>query len=691
VATASNHTTATCGGPCPAGSYCPEGTVVPAPCPADTIGGEGAASIDSCICPAGTTTVGTLVACDACRPGFFKTADGQCIQCDFSGVTCLDEGLEIAAIPIEPEFWRVSANSTAVVPCYTEGVCIGASAAQARVDNVTTGSAGRRLQQAIALDSSSTYGDALCRDGHVGPFCEMCAPDHYKDPTGLCNACDASGGSVGLTLAIPVVMLVLALVLGTCAACAARKKAVQAAERANDKLEAEGRAGGSELEVAGRGEPSGALLVLSKIGLSLIQVLTQIGTVFAIRFPNVFASVLRWLAVLQLDFLTLMPLDCVFPVDFHTSLLLRTLVPLVVMLVLAAFGFSALHMGGDKPTSSWTWLGNLLFNLVFAILFLIYPSISSKTFATFQCEDLDDGSSVLRADLRIDCDSDDHFGYVLYAALMVVVYPIGAPLLYSYLLLVKFGTPLRRLRDIAEQCTKLKEQAHAEDEYNRWDEATSKPGRKVATKQKAVAEQVKALEAEQAKLVAQLPGYIQSLSGNGYARRVFFFEIIECLRKLFIVCVPVFFPSGSTEQLLFALIVTFGTFGIYSALLPYGDAHANQYALAAQAIIFFSLLCSLAQPLDVGMDVMLTTLLSTFIALAFVLSAPCKSAADLNATRTSKLGATLIKLFSPRAPPSKTVARADAGANAGANAGTSAGVHASVQHVELSSSTKLTA
>ena len=128
------------------------------------------------------------------------------------------------------------------------------------------------------------------------------------------------------------------------------------------------------------------------------------------------------------------------------------------------------------------------------------------------------------------------------------------------------------------------------------------------------------LNQEQADLLQRLPQYIKTLVGNGYAKRVFYFEIVECLRKLAIVCVPVFFDAGSTEQLLFALVVTFCTFGIYSNLTPDINPVDQSLALIAQVIIFFNLISSLAQPMGIFMDVVLTTLLAGFTAASFFLS-----------------------------------------------------------------------
>ena len=64
------------------------------------------------------------------------------------------------------------------------------------------------------------------------------------------------------------------------------------------------------------------------------------------------------------------------------------------------------------------------------------------------------------------------------------------------------------------------------------------------------------------------------------------------------------------------------------------------FALSAQAIIFFNLMSSLAQPLGAGMDTALSTLLFGFIALSVLLSMPslkkpCAKRAKTNTATTS--------------------------------------------------------
>ena len=73
--------------------------------------------------------------------------------------------------------------------------------------------------------------------------------------------------------------------------------------------------------------------------------------------------------------------------------------------------------------------------------------------------------------------------------------------------------------------------------------------------------------------------------------RTFWFEVFECLRKAFLVCLPVFIDPGSIAQLIFGLMVCF-----LSAMLifaPYEQDSDDSLARMCQLQLFFSLLSSL--------------------------------------------------------------------------------------------------
>ena len=68
------------------------------------------------------------------------------------------------------------------------------------------------------------------------------------------------------------------------------------------------------------------------------------------------------------------------------------------------------------------------------LTFLVLPPSSTAVLRTFKCEEFDDGTSYLVTDYTLSCDSAKHDGYVLFASVALLVYPIGIPILYAKLL-----------------------------------------------------------------------------------------------------------------------------------------------------------------------------------------------------------------------------------------------------------------
>ena len=90
--------------PCQVGEYCPEGSVIGAPCPLGyTTEGNGAVSYDDCGCPAGT----------------FNTAaedEISCKPCDNDEMLCARTGLTLATVPLPPSRWRLSVTDRYIEP-----------------------------------------------------------------------------------------------------------------------------------------------------------------------------------------------------------------------------------------------------------------------------------------------------------------------------------------------------------------------------------------------------------------------------------------------------------------------------------------------------------------------------------------------------------------------------------------------
>ena len=366
-----------------------------------------------------------------------------------------------------------------------------------------------------------------------------------------------------------------------------------------------------------------------RIIVSFVQVLSGTGTVFDIRWPPIFSRLLNVLGIFTLDFINLMPIDCIYETNYHFSLVVGTLWPLTALGIVFA---SRAYLLRSRSESHHIIADHLL-TFIFAVFFVIYPTVSFKISAMFQCITLDDEeqSRFLRVDFSVDCKSEAHQYMRLYAGLMVFVYPIGIPSLYVYLLYVRFGRQMHRLRDISKLRESIYNSALCRTGYER-----SKPAEHEMTQlrygaghwstgqaaenaastmqttgwrllgrnpksSKAVQEMITKeytmslarLDAEEEALMDQLPDFVTKLI-SGYRLKCFWFEIFECARKLALVCMPVWFPAGSDEQLIFGIIVCFGTFGVYMLLNPYVSIGEDRLAQLCQSQIFLVLVLSLS-------------------------------------------------------------------------------------------------
>eukprot|EP00966_Prymnesium_polylepis_P151532 3501526-Prymnesium_polylepis.2 len=192
---------------------------------------------------------------------------------------------------------------------------------------------------------------------------------------------------------------------------------------------------------------------------------------------------------------------------------------------------------------------------------------------------------------------------MLYAFGMIFVYPLGIPALYFDLIYHRHGTELQLLRRLELKrlamqsdltaTTKLSLSYEREDtrstrrsggSFSSRDSSRRARAQLRSTKdQLEASEQIrKTFEEQEAELRDSLPDYVQKLI-LGYELRAYYFELIECFRKLAIVCLPVFFrPSGSVSQLIFGLMVCFLSFGVHMLLHPYEDDQEDRLAQLCQ-------------------------------------------------------------------------------------------------------------
>ena len=585
-------------------------------------------------CESGRTTMetGSLTqgAC-VCVKGLFLDVDGECKECPLIKTECPAKGTTVDSLPIMPGYWRALNTTDVIHQCYTPEFC------------------------------PNSNGSA-CQLGHEGPFCEVCIAGYYKAAVGGCTVC---GGSwVRLEVLLPVAAFAAVALIGTVYACRRQrrrmsKEAVQSQLETLDETMGMGgalqamhgyvrqmtrsRSMTRHLRRSSRGKTgeedtprNSSPMVKARILISLVQVLNGIGISFNLRWPPCFERMLGALSVVELNFLSIVPLSCSYPITFHGTLIAYTAVPLMLVLsiilvssiiecvttyparVALARSVKEMKATGKRPSkdemekmvsaTDATQLREQRNALIFLILFLVFPGCVAKVCQTSQCISLPEANArYLRLDFAIDCDSSSHQTVMWgYSMPMVLVYPLGVPLLLSAILW-RSRARLRHWRNRERQAAAfavLRNSAvHGAAERS----TTTRAERKT------VADIIS--ESSEDPL---LPSYVRRAI-FGYRLETAWFEVFEMLRKVALVGVAVFFEPGSSLQVAYGLLVTFVAYGVYSSVKPYADRGDGMLAQVAQVQVFLALVLASARSTNDGSDGAWLTAID--VALVFSLAA----------------------------------------------------------------------
>ncbi|CAN0460109.1 unnamed protein product, partial [Scytosiphon promiscuus] len=148
-----------------------------------------------------------------------------------------------------------------------------------------------------------------------------------------------------------------------------------------------------------------------------------------VTYPGAYQTFLSALNILNFDIGFIVSAGCLWSgIDFHDRLIADTIWPLGVLGLLAMTYQVALHRSSTGDDGVREKIRNKHLSAVLFLLFFVYSSVSSTVFRMFACDNLDDGEEYLRADYRILCTGAKHRALQTYAAIMIVVYPVGIPL-----------------------------------------------------------------------------------------------------------------------------------------------------------------------------------------------------------------------------------------------------------------------
>jgi hypothetical protein len=103
----------------------------------------------------------------------------------------------------------------------------------------------------------------------------------------------------------------------------------------------------------------------------MAQMITQLGMVFDISYPDAYEGVLRVISMVNLDIVNISPFECLLPYSFYTSLVSHTVLPLAVVAGLLLTRLALKRAGRQEASSRCV-------TAAFYVVFFIYPSVSAK-------------------------------------------------------------------------------------------------------------------------------------------------------------------------------------------------------------------------------------------------------------------------------------------------------------------------
>jgi hypothetical protein len=287
-----------------------------------------------------------------------------------------------------------------------------------------------------------------------------------------------------------------------------------------------------------------------KIMFAFYQVTLLCGPVFHIPYHRVpgYEKLSRALSVLTIDVFSALNFDCFAGYSFHAKLYTMSFFALGLEVGVVAAISNYRKTGKARRIATWSLV----------ITYFLYASLCATIFQTFQCKTVD-STEWLVADYSIHCHGGAHQGAHGFAVFMILAFCLGLPVIY-----------LKLLRD-------------------------SRPVDPDAATGSALFDSPflnKVLNAvlPRKKHEKEYDGLMDFFQG-GYRKEFFFWEVIECIRKLSLTGFAVFFGPGSMMQLGLAIMLTMAYMVMLASFNPYThEDGCNNFARIEQAALFLVLL-----------------------------------------------------------------------------------------------------
>ena len=281
--------------------------------------------------------------------------------------------------------------------------------------------------------------------------------------------------------------------------------------------------------------------------------MAQFSSVVNVRYPPVYERFLAALSVVNLNLEFIPSLSCVVKTSFYARLLLATIPPMAVLGVLA-ITYRVAMLRNSHSIHAKRLARNKHLSAGLFLLFIVYSSASYTIFQAFACDTLDSGVAYLRADYDIICWTKTHVGYMTYAGFMILVYPVGIPAVFALALYIN--------RD------GIKSVAGNTDNNSR------------------------------------VPPELESIKDlwAPYKQSCFYYEVIECGRRITLTGLAAFIYPGSTAQVAIEALLAVAFVSISEILRPFNEPLDAWLYRSGTWVIFLSMYLALLLKMDAADD-----------------------------------------------------------------------------------------
>ena len=355
-----------------------------------------------------------------------------------------------------------------------------------------------------------------------------------------------------------------------------------------------------------------------KITVVTYQIVSAIPSVFSVTLPRRFTSLLRIFSFVNLDFVSLLPLQCSTNYTFIDELLISTLLPIGLALgMVVSFLVHAMYVAvrlTEDPHRKFTAgrdkydaIKDQYLNYFFYLTYLVLPSVSTLIFQTFLCTNIDpenenpsEDNLFLTADMSISCTSEYYYRGRSYAIFMIFVYPIGIPCMYMYLLYSSCAEIQSRVAESTDKETSPGNQSPVRSHTN-VDAGNNNTEHRESQRISDISNPM---------LASTIVSHVRSVSVNAgeknqtysmsapaarlaflwaaFKPQYWYWEVVETTRRLMLTAVLSITGAGTSQQAVLALLLAILYIKLYSYFSPYEEAQSSITAEVGQYQILFT-------------------------------------------------------------------------------------------------------